>query len=123
MSVHSNHYETEEEYKADLAWEYRKEVDYYDRNGCVDCSCYKDCCEQVVELGYPQCENGESKFEDEYEVYEALQNSEFMLATYETESAREILEENSIEDIQTEYRDYLGYVTAKEYMKYDKFIK
>ena len=110
MSVHSTHYENEEDYLADLAWEYRKggpnDPEDYGRRGCLDCCDYRDCCEQVAELGYPQCEEGAEKFEDEYEVYEAMQDNEFTLAKYGTDNARIILGENDIVDIQADYREW-----------------
>lgn len=79
MYVHSTYYENEEDYKADLAWEYRKDGPndpYYQPCGCIDCSCYMDCCKLVREEGYPQCEQGIDRFEEEYEEFERNNNGQ-----------------------------------------------
>lgn len=110
MSVHSTHYESEEDYQADLAWEYRKgganDPAYSDRTGCKECCDYRDCSKQVCLLGYPQCDQGVEKFEDEYEVYEAFQDNEFLIANYGTEETEEILNQFDIVDIQADYREW-----------------
>ena len=52
------------------------DIDQYDRFTCRDCSCYEDCKKQILELGYPQCEQGENYFEDEFEEYEENNNGQ-----------------------------------------------
>ncbi len=46
MSVHSNHYDNEEDYKADLAYEYRgaDDPEHDEKHGCFDCF-YRESCD------------------------------------------------------------------------------
>lgn len=49
------------------------DIDPYDRPTCRDCSSYDDCCKQIAEEGYPQCEQGidhDEWFEDAYEEFD-----------------------------------------------------
>lgn len=94
---------SEDEFKSAMR---RECEDPYDRFTCFDCSSYRDCQEQVARLGYPQCEDGETKFEDEYEVYEALQENEFMQTVYGCTDSEAILRDNSLVDIQADYREW-----------------
>jgi hypothetical protein len=80
--------------------------DPYDRYTCLDCASHKDCEKQVCLEGYPQCDQGVEKFEDEYEVYEAFQDNEFLIANYGTEETEEILNQYDIVDIQADYREW-----------------
>ena len=82
------------------------DIDIYDRHGCPDCGCYEECKKQVCLLGYPQCEEGEDKFEDEEEVHEALQNPEFMKENYGTEDAESVLNSFDPFDIQFDYQEW-----------------
>ena len=81
--------------------------DSYDRFTCHDCSSYKDCQEQVVRLGYPQCDDKDTYFEDEIEVYEAMQDEAFLMANYEWTNTEDILRDFSLVDIQADYRDWM----------------
>ena len=61
-----------DEFKSNMS---RECMDYdpYDRFTCRDCASYKDCCEQIRNMGYPQCEEGmnhEECFEDAYEEFD-----------------------------------------------------
>lgn len=112
MSVHSNHYDNEEEYKADLAYEYRTEQsDFYDRPTCRDCADFDECCKQVCIEGIPMCDKGmdrEQDFEDEYEIYEAMQDKEFLRKTYGSVDVESILKKNYRFDIQEDWRKWKG---------------
>jgi len=83
-----------------------QDIDIYDRYGCPDCTCYNECQKQVCLLGYPQCEQGYELFEDEYEVHEALQDSEFMKEKYGSEDAESVLSSFDTLDIQAEYQEW-----------------
>lgn len=95
----------DDEYRSAMARECM-DSDPFDGYTCHDCSSYKDCCEQVAHLGYPQCDDKDNYFEDEIEVYEAMQDEPFMLATYGCTDSETILRENNIVDIQAEYREW-----------------
>ena len=65
MSVHSNRYETEEEYIADLQFEYRAEnkSSYFESMSCHDCSCSDECRKEFIESDQPKCEIGMDNIE------------------------------------------------------------
>lgn len=96
---------TDEEYKSAMQRECM-DIDPYDRFTCFDCSSYKTCQEQVAHLGYPQCETGEEKFDDEYEVYESMQDNDFMQTTYGCTDSESILRDNNLVDIQADWREW-----------------
>lgn len=96
----------DDEYRSAMARECQ-DLDPYDRFTCCDCSSYKDCQEQVARLGYPQCEQGENKFDDEIEVYEALQDEAFLMANYGWTNTEDILRDFSLVDIQADYKDWM----------------
>lgn len=80
-----------------------REVDWYDRYTCRDCSCHSDCEKQVCLEGYPQCDDKDDYFQDELEVYEALQDKEFKKITYGIMDAETILKKEYVFDIQADY--------------------
>ena len=92
-----------EEFKSDAR---RECIDVYDRYGCHDCSAYQDCVKQVIDLGYPQCDQGEQYFEDEYSVYEALHDEAFMISQYGCTDKETILKNNDVMDIYADYEDW-----------------
>ena len=94
---------SDDEYKSAMR---RECEDPYDRLTCRDCYSYKTCSEQVAELGYPQCEQGENQFEDEFEVYEALQNDHFLMCNYGCTDRESILRDFDIVSIQADWRRY-----------------
>ncbi len=97
---------TEDEYKSNMR---RECADPYDRPTCRDCASYKDCCEQVCKEGYPQCEEGtnhEEWFSDSFEIYEAMQEPEFLISNYGCDDVETILRENDSVDIQADYREW-----------------
>ena len=96
---------SEEEFKSAARRECM-DSDPFDGYTCHDCSSYKDCCEQTAHLGYPQCDDKDKYFEDEIEVYEAMQDEPFMMATYGCTDSETILRDNSIVDIQADYREW-----------------
>ena len=80
--------------------------DLYDRYTCRDCASHKDCEKQVCLEGYPQCDDKDEYFEDEIEVYEALENESFKQDKYGYTDKAKILSENDIIDIQEDYREW-----------------
>ena len=94
---------SEDEFKSAMRMECE---DPYDRYTCFDCASYQDCKEQVARLGYPQCEDNDKYFEDEYEVYEAMQDEAFLMANYGCDDTESILRDFSLVDIQADYRDW-----------------
>ena len=91
-------YLSDDEYKGSMRREC-EDIDVYDRFGCCDCSSYKECCLQVIKEGYPQCDEGAEQFEDEAEVHEALQDNEFLMATYNTVEKEDIISGHDVLDI------------------------
>ena len=53
-----------------------EDVDPFDGYNCYDCASHKDCSKQVLELGYPQCDDKDKYFEEEIEQFEAKQEQE-----------------------------------------------
>ena len=93
---------SEDEFKSAM----RRECEDYDRYTCNDCASHEDCAKQVLELGYPQCDDKDDYFEDEIEVYEAMQDKAFLLANYGCDDTESILKDFSVVDIQADYRDW-----------------
>ncbi len=86
-------------------------TDLYDRPTCRDCSDYDECCKQVCLEGYPMCDKGmdrEIDFEDEFEIYEAMQDKEFLRKTYGSVDVEAILKKNYRFDIQEDWREWKG---------------
>lgn len=85
--------------------------DFYDRPTCRDCSDFDECCKQVCIEGIPMCDKGmdrEQDFEDEYEIYEAMQDKEFLRKTYGSVDVESILKKNYRFDIQEDWREWKG---------------
>lgn len=90
-----------------------EDVDFYDRATCFDCASYDYCREQVARLGYPQCEQGEGHFEDQYDVYEALQDDDFKQQNYGCTDTESILSNFDLVDIFKDWKDYKNAGTDK----------
>lgn len=82
------------------------ETDTFDGYTCLDCSCHKECEEQVVREGYPQCDDKDNYFEDEFEVYEAMQCEEFLFTNYGCTDKESILRDFNVVDIQYDWREW-----------------
>lgn len=83
--------------------------DPYDRYTCRDCSEFKACCEQIHREGCPMCEQGEkyeTDFSDAYEVYEAMQDKDFLMCNYGCDAVESILRDFDSIDIQADYREW-----------------
>ena len=98
---------TEEEYDS-IARREDADFDYYDRYGCRDCDCYKDCKKQVCLLGMPQCDQYENDdiFVDEWEVYEAFQDKKFLEANYGCIDTEAILRDFEEDSIRHDYKNW-----------------
>lgn len=81
--------------------------DPFDGYTCRDCASHKDCEKQVCLEGYPQCDDKDEYFEDEIEVYEALQDEEYVKSNYASHLSKEkILDIVDVVDIQEDYREW-----------------
>ena len=101
---------SEDEFKSLMRREC-EDVDFYDRPTCRDCGDYDECCKQVCLEGIPMCDKGmdrEIDFEDEYEIYEAMQDKEFLRKTYGSVDVEAILKKNYRFDIQEDWREWKG---------------